>query len=269
VTQINTALALGDNLLFTPGVYSLPRTIHVLWPGTKVIGLGFPTLIPTDGKVTMDVSGAGGVNISGLIFDAGPISSPALLKIGWPGFPLDHAADPVTVNDVFFRVGGAEVGTANTSFVDNSNNSILDDVWAWRADHGAGGGSWTSDQADTGVVVNGDNVTAYGLAVEHYQKNETVWNGQGGTVLFFQNENPYDVPSQASWMASPTQNGYPAFYIPANVTTFQGYGMGSYTFFNQGLDIESAMSIQAPTPLESSSTTSSPSSSPGPAASSR
>jgi hypothetical protein len=246
VDQINVALALHRNLLFTPGVYNLPRTIHVLWPDTQVIGLGFATLVPTAGNVTMDVTGAGGVGVSGLIFDAGPVKSPALLKVGWPGLPLNNAADPVTISDVVFRVGGATAGSADVSFIDNSNDSILDNVWAWRADHGAGAGTWTGDQAATGVVVNGDRVTSYALAVEHYQKNETVWNGQQGTVVFFQNENPYDVPSQAAWMASPTQNGYPAFYIPNSVTSFQGYGMGSYSFFNQGVDIENSMAFQAP-----------------------
>jgi hypothetical protein len=246
VAQINTALAVGDNLLFTPGVYHIPRTIHVLWPNTKIIGLGFPTLIPTNGNVTMDVTDVGGVNLSGLIFDAGPVNSSALLSIGWRGSRINHAANPVSVDDVFFRVGGAEAGSATTSFVDNSNGSLIDDVWAWRADHGAGAGTWTSDTGATGVIVNGDNVTAYGLAVEHYQKYETVWNGQGGTVLFFQNENPYEVPDQASWMASPTQNGYPAFYVSEHVTTFQGYGMGTYSYFNQGVPIENSMAFQAP-----------------------
>ena len=51
----------------------------------------------------------------------------------------------------------------------------------------------------------------YGLFVEHYQKDEVIWNGQGGEVIFFQNENPYEVPSQSAWMSSATQNGYPAF----------------------------------------------------------
>ena len=249
VAQINTALALGDNLLFTPGVYNIPRTIHVLWPNTKIIGLGFPTLIPTSGNVTMDVSGVGGVNLSGLIFDAGPVKSPSLLTVGWKGFPLSHSADPVTVDDVFFRVGGEQAGSVKDAFVDNSDNSIIDDVWIWRADHGAGAGTWTGDQGDTGLIVNGDHVTAYGLAVEHFQKTETVWNGQGGTVIFFQNENPYEVPDQASWMASATQKGYPAFYLPNRVTSFQGYGMGSYSFFNQGADIENAMAFQAPNAL--------------------
>jgi hypothetical protein len=246
ITQINAALAAGDNLLFTPGVYSYSSPITVTKADTKIIGLGFATLIPTAGNVTMNVADVSGVNISGLIFDAGPTSSPSLLTVGTAGSTVSHASDPVTIDDVFFRVGGAETGTAATSFTDNSNNSIIDNVWAWRADHGSGAGSWTSDQGNTGLIVNGNNVTAYGLAVEHYQKQEVIWNGQGGEVIFFQNENPYEVPNQASWMASATQDGYPAFYIPNGVTTFQGYGMGSYSYFDQGVAIENAMAFQAP-----------------------
>ena len=76
-------------------------------------------------------------------------------------------------------------------------------------------------------------MTAYGLFMEHYQKNEVIWSGQGGTDIFFQNELPYDPPSQSAWMASPTQDGYPAFLVTPNVKSFQGYGMGSYIVFIQ------------------------------------
>ena len=246
IAQINAALAAGDNLLFTPGVYQYASTINVTKADTKIIGLGFATLIPTAGQTTMNVADVSGVNISGLIFDAGPVNSPTLLTVGTKGSTVSHASDPVSVDDVFFRVGGAEAGSVTDTFVDNSQNSLLDDVWAWRADHGAGSGSWTSDTAATGLTVNGADVTAYGLAVEHIQKDETVWNGQGGTVVFYQNENPYDVPSQASWMVSATQDGYPAFYIPSSVTKFQGYGMGVYSNFDLGVPIENAMGFQAP-----------------------
>jgi uncharacterized protein involved in high-affinity Fe2+ transport len=246
ISTINAALAAGENLLFTPGVYSYASTINVTKADTKIIGLGFATLIPTAGQTTINVADVGGVNISGLILDAGPVNSPTLLTVGTPGSTVSHASDPVSIDDVFFRVGGAEVGSVTDAFIDNSNNSILDDIWSWRADHGAGGGSWTSDTAATGLTVNGNDVTAYGLAVEHYQQYETVWNGQGGTVIFYQNENPYDVPSQAAWMSSATQDGYPAFYIPNSVTTFQGYGMGSYSNFDVGPAIENAMGFQAP-----------------------
>jgi len=246
VAQINAALAAGDNLLFTPGVYSYDQTINVTNPNTKIIGLGFATLIPTDGNIAMSVADVAGVNISGLMFDAGPVQSSSLLQLGTEGSTANNASDPVSVDDVFFRVGGAETGTVATAFVDNSNNSILDDVWSWRADHGSGAGSWTGDQSATGLVVNGNDVTANGLAVEHYQQYETIWNGQGGTDLFFQNENPYEVPSQSAWMSSATQDGYPAFYIPDSVTSFTGYGLGSYSYFDQGVNIENAMAFQAP-----------------------
>jgi hypothetical protein len=246
VAQINAALAAGDDLLFTPGVYSYANTITVTNPNTKIIGLGFATLIPTAGNITLSTADVPGINISGLIFDAGPTQSSSLLQIGTEGSTANNASNPVTVDDVFFRVGGAETGTVATAFVDNSNNSIIDDTWIWRADHGAGAGGWTGDQSATGLVVNGGNVETTGLAVEHFQQYETIWNGQGGTDIFFQNENPYEVPSQAVWMSSATQDGYPAFYLPSSVTSFTGYGMGSYSYFDQGVSIENAMGFQAP-----------------------
>jgi hypothetical protein len=128
----------------------------------------------------------------------------------------------------------------------NADNAILDHIWAWRADHGTGVG-WTSNTADTGLVVTGDNVTATGLFVEHYQKNEVIWSGQGGNVVFFQNELPYDPPTQADWMASPTQKGYPAFLVTPKVKTFSGTGMGSYVVFTQTTaTIYDDMAFQAP-----------------------
>jgi Carbohydrate binding module (family 6) len=246
ITTINAALAAGENLLFTPGVYSYASPINVVDANTKVIGLGFTTLIPTNGNVTMNVADVPGVNVSGLIFDAGPVNSPVLLQLGVAGSTANNASNPVSVDDVSFRIGGAEAGSATTSFVDDSNNSIIDDVWAWRADHGTGVG-WTANTAATGLIVNGNNVSAYGLAVEHYQGYEVEWNGQGGELLFFQNENPYEVPSQSAWMSSATQDGYPAIYIPNSVTSFTGYGLGSYSYFDQGVAIENAEAFQVPT----------------------
>ena len=149
------------------------------------------------------------------------------------------------MQDVFFRIGGAEAGQARDSLVVNADNAILDDIWAWRADHGAGVG-WNSNRADTGVIVNGDDVTAYGLFVEHYQKFEVIWNGQDGEDVFFQNEMPYDPPSQAAWMSSPTTDGYAAFLVTPRVTRFQGYGMGSYSFFDLGVPIFGAQAFQSP-----------------------
>src|SRR4029450_7840833 len=90
---------------------------------------------------------------------------------------------------VFFRVGGSQAGKATVSLRVNSNNVIGDHMWIWRADHGNGGtAGWTTTPAANGLVVNGNNVTMYGLFVEHYQQYQTIWNGNGGRTDFYQNE---------------------------------------------------------------------------------
>jgi hypothetical protein len=246
--SIDAALAHGMDLILTPGVYDLDQPIVVSHPDTVVLGLGFATLVPQHGNPAMVVAANTGVKLSGIIVDAGPVNSRVLLSVGAPGSGAGTAADPDTIQDVFFRIGGAESTpvSATLSLLDNADNSIIDDVWAWRADHGNDVG-WTQNSGDTGLVVTGNDVTAYGLAVEHYQKNEVIWSGQGGTDVFFQNELPYDPPSQAAWMASPSQDGYPAFLVTKNVKTFQAYGMGSYVvFIDTSATLFDAEAFQAP-----------------------
>jgi len=258
--KINKALNSGMNLILTPGIYNLDQTIKVKRADTVVLGLGFPTLIPAKGNIAMKVASAKGVLISGVLFDAGATNSPVLLQVGNKNGEDEKdddrndnvASDPTALTDVFFRIGGAQAGSATTSLIVNSNNVILDDIWAWRADHGNGVG-WTVNTADTGVIVNGDNITAYGLFVEHYQKYEVIWNGNNGSVTFFQNEMPYDVPSQSAWMEAPGVNGYAALKVANNVTSFNGYGMGSYSFFNQGIDIFAANAFEVPASLPAGS----------------
>ena len=65
-----------------------------------------------------------------------------------------------------------------------------------------------------GLVVNGNNVLATGLFVEHYQNYEVQWNGNGGETIFFQNEMPYDPPNQAAWMNG-SSDGYAAYEVGA------------------------------------------------------
>ena len=239
VAQMNAAIARpGTNLILTPGVYQLSSPIKVVNPNTVVLGMGFATLVANGGATSMTVADVDGVEIAGLIFDAGATSSPVLLEVGTPGVArVSHQSNPTSLNDVFFRIGGATTGTAVTSLEVDSDNVILDNIWAWRADHGAGSTPiWTGNPAAHGVVVNGDNVTALGLAVEHYQQEQTLWNGNGGETIFYQSELPYDVPSQSAWKDG-SANGYPSYVVANSVTTHQGYGIGVYSYFNQGLNI--------------------------------
>jgi hypothetical protein len=251
IEAINLALLFGKNLILTPGVYQLKEPILVLRPDTIVLGLGFATLVPQTGKEAIAVADVDGVEIAGLIMDAGPVNSPVLLRMGFGlfGLPLprggffSHVNDPSLVSDVFFRIGGATLGKTTTSLEINSSDVLVDDLWAWRADHGTGVG-WTLNTADHGVVVNGDRVTALGLFVEHYQKEQVLWNGNSGETIFYQSELPYDPPSQSAWMDG-TANGYPSYVVTNFANTHQAYGFGIYSFFNQGINIidDNAMTV--------------------------
>ncbi|MGW7823890.1 chitobiase/beta-hexosaminidase C-terminal domain-containing protein [Streptomyces puniciscabiei] len=244
---INNALAEGCNLFVTPGVYHLNQALNVTKANTVILGVGYPTFVPDNGVNAMQVADVDGVRIKGLLFDAGTTNSAALLTVGPSGSSASHASNPTTIQDVFFRIGGQIAGKATQSLVVNSNNTIIDHIWAWRADHGnAGTVGWTTNTADTGLTVNGANVLADGLFVEHYQKYEVVWNGQGGKSIFFQNENPYDPPNQAAWMSSSGVNGYAAYKVGANVTSHEAWGLGSYCYFNVNPSVNNYHAFEVP-----------------------
>ena len=246
VAKIDTQLALGKNLLLLPGVYSVGAPIAVLRPDTVVLGLGLPTLTAAGGAVPMVIGDVAGVDVAGLMIDAGPTTSPVLLQVGLlPGHAAPRSAtDPVTIHDVFIRIGGPHVGKAKVSMVVNSDNVLLDDIWAWRADHGTGVG-WTVNTADTGVIVNGDDVTATGLFVEHYQKYNVIWNGERGRTIFFQNELPYDAPNQAAWQHDGV-NGWAAYKVAPKVKTHELWGGGSYVYTNVDPTIHAARGFEVP-----------------------
>jgi hypothetical protein len=244
---INSALAAGCNLFVTPGVYHLSQTLNVSRADTVVLGIGYPTFVPDNGVNAMQVADVDGVRLKGLLFDAGTTNSQSLLTVGASGSSANHAADPTTIQDVFFRIGGERAGKATNSLIVNSNNTIIDHIWAWRADHGtAGTVGWNTNTADTGLTVNGNNVLATGLFVEHYQKYEVVWNGQGGKTIFFQNENPYDPPDQASWKNPAGQNGYAAYKVGTGVTTHEAWGLGSYCYFNANPSVNNYHAFEVP-----------------------
>jgi len=242
-TTINAALSQGKDLLLTPGIYDLKDPIRVTRANTVVLGLGLATLRPRYGASAMEVSDVDGVDISGILFDAGPVSSPTLLQVGPKGSSLSHSANPTCLHDLYFRVGGGAVGQADVSLEINSNNVIGDNFWLWRADHRTGVG-WDVNVAANGLVVNGADVTIYSLAVEHYQKYQTVWNGNGGEVYLYQSEIPYDVPSDGSWMNG-SVTGYASYKVSDSVTSHKAWGLGIYCVF-RNRDGRLSSAIEAP-----------------------
>ncbi|CAN5719414.1 RICIN domain-containing protein [soil metagenome] len=241
--SINAALAAGKNLLLTPGVYQLDESLKVTRPNTVVLGLGFATLVSAKGNPTLDIADVDGVKVAGLLLDAGEKESPYLIQVGEPNSAKSHAANPTYLWDVFCRVGGA--GAANTvaGMIINSNDVIGDHAWIWRADHGAGAG-WNSSKSKNGLIVNGANVTYYGLFVEHFQEYQTVWNGENGRLYFYQSELPYDVPSTEAWSHNGTK-GWASYKVADNVKKHQAEAMGIYSFFRDA-PVISDNAVEAP-----------------------
>ncbi|MFF3071232.1 discoidin domain-containing protein [Kitasatospora sp. NPDC057904] len=242
---VNTALAQGLDLLFTPGVYHLDRPIEITRPDTVVLGLGLATLVPDNGATAVKVADVDGVRLAGLLVDAGPVNSPVLVQVGPDGAGAGHAADPTTLQDVFVRVGGAGAGAATSGIVVNSANVIVDHTWIWRADHGTGVG-WDTNPADYGLVVHGSDVLGTGLFVEHFRKYDVEWSGERGRTIFFQNEKAYDAPNQAAIQNGSTL-GFAAYKVDDAVAVHEGWGLGSYCYFNVDPTIRMDHAFETPT----------------------
>ena len=221
--SLQAALAAGDHLVLTPGIYSIGSALTLSHPGQVLLGLGLATLTaPLNGEPCVRVlPGVPGVRVGGLMLQASNVSgtgvnmtsllnTTSLLEWGSEGVvDPGSSSDPGLICDVYARTGGPD--TSDTS-VDvhvriHSGHVIGDNVWLWRADHSAlAPGESPSDpslseyhlvrdgefRTNTGLEVFGDSVTMYGLAVEHTLRDLVRWSGSHGQTFFFQAELPYD-----------------------------------------------------------------------------
>ena len=89
---------------------------------------------------------------------------------------------------------------------------------------------WATNIGRNGLIVNGDNVTATGLFVEHFQEYNTIWNGENGRVLLYQNELPYDPPTQADWTQPDGTLGWAGYKVADKVKKHELWGGGVYVF---------------------------------------
>ena len=243
VQAINNALARGMNLLLTPGVYDVDKTLKVKRADTVVLGVGHATLTAVGGAVPMKVADVPGVIVAGVTIDAGTELSPVLLQVGKKNGnsspKKNDPANPTTLSDVYFRVGGPHIGKTEVALEVNRDHTLIDHTWVWRADHGVEGFTegvngdterWNTNIGVNGAIINGDNVTATGLFVEHFQEYNTIWNGEDGTVVLYQNELPYDPPTQEEWTNDDGSLGWAGYKVADNVKTHTLYGGGVYVF---------------------------------------
>jgi len=244
-------------VVFSPAIYELEAPLVVATAGQVLLGLGFATLISAHQNALIQVANVDGVRVAGLLLQAGPLGSdggaaPVLLEWGSGGH-AGSASAPGVLSDVFARVGGPDGTDAARVAVDTmvhvrSGHVIGDNMWLWRADHAAANGTvtYTSNACAHGLVVDGDDVTMYGLAVEHTEEDLTLWNGERGQTYFYQSELPYGV-THAQYGAK----GYAGYRVADSVTAHKGYGVGVYSFFRD-YNVSVASGIVAPAALEAS-----------------
>jgi hypothetical protein len=242
---INAQLARGKHLILTPGIYDLTEPLRVTHPDTVVLGLGFATLRPTHGTAAILTADADGIILAGLLIDAGEQQSSILLQVGPQGSKTHHATNPISLHDVFFRVGGARIGRAGINLEINSRDTLVDHTWIWRADHGQGVG-WDKNLSRNGLVVNADDVTIYGLFVEHHQQFQVLWNGDRGRTYMYQSEIPYDPPNQAAYTSAPNTNGWASYKVADTVHHHEAWGLGIYSVFTYP-NVSLTRAIETPT----------------------
>ena len=246
---LNAQLAAGRNLLFTPGMYPLTEPIRITRANSVILGLGFATLKPVNGTAAITAGDVDGVTLAGLLIDAGETLSPVLVQIGSGKSSISHATNPIALFDIFFRVGGAGLGRAGINLLVDSNDTLIDHTWIWRADHGSGVG-WDQNLSQNGLVVNGDRVTAYGLFVEHHQQFQVLWNGDRGRTYFYQSEIPYDPPDQRSFTSGTDSkgavvNGWASYKVADPVAVHEAWGLGIYSVFRHP-DVNLTRAIEVP-----------------------
>ena len=187
--------------------------------------MGLASLVARNGTPAVVVGNVDGVRGRGAA--AGGGGRLTLLQWG-DGSYAGNSNSPSFFHDVFIRVGGPDSTPvqASTMMLVQSGHVVGDNAWLWRADHTATGPvSGGANPCATGLKVSGDDVTMYGLAVEHTLQDLTVWTGERGAVYFYQSELPYDVDQKYG------DSGYAGYRVGDGVASHDAWGVGVYHFF--------------------------------------
>ena len=264
VSRIQEALDQGKDVILAAGIFELEKTLQIRHENQVLLGIGLATLAaPNDGSPCIHVeSGVGGVRIAGIMLEAterpfqettGENETQAesystLLEWGEAGVQdSGQSENSGALFDVFCRVGGATLGDRRAIHVDammriHSDNIFGDNLWLWRADHAELRENETANyphispiywqveqdefRVETGFEIHGNDVTIFGLAVEHANGHQTVWSGNRGTVAFYQTEFPYDVSQETFG-----EKEFRGYVVGNNVTEHELHAPGLYSNF--------------------------------------
>jgi len=234
-SAINLKLSEGLHVVLPPAIYHFDEPLQLNTTGQVLLGLGLVTLVSAKQNAVISVGDVDGVRVAGVLLQAGPpqgdVTAPTLLQWG-TGAHAGTASAPGFLHDVFARVGGPD-GTADSPVAVQSmlqvrsGHVIGDNLWLWRADHASGGTpTLDSNRCDNALIVDGADVTMYGLACEHAEKDLTLWNGERGRTYYYQSELPYRA-TQAEY----GDLGYTGYRVAPRVSEHGGWGVGVYCFF--------------------------------------
>ena len=242
----------GKDLLLSPGIYNLTKSLIIKKSNQVILGMGLATIVaPLDGTPCIKIQPhLEGVHIAGIMLEASQLTQrpsdwrvASLLEWGDEGVQdPGNGENPGTLHDIFVRVGGSTLNRNVTTDIMvrlHSGNIYGDNLWLWRADHVKLKEGEKPNFPDiskhyyqtvygdcmvaTGLEVNGDDVTIHGLAVEHTNEHQLIWNGNRGNVQFYQSEFPYD--------ANCNFVDYHGYHIHEDVTHHTAGGVGIYSNF--------------------------------------
>ena len=256
---INAALATGEDVLLEPGAYSVSAPLTVPNANEVILGLGEATVTASTNTSTIVVNDAArgtilaGFSANGLAFNAttntGPYAAEQI-EIGNTPHASGSLTDPTTLSDV------STISNSTTDELINQNDVLLNQAEIQSNNNGGNGyttTNWPAESSgDYGVIVNGNDVTLEGIWLEHFKMTEATWNGDGGQVIFLENELPLTIPYSAAgvqpsfWMENSRFDGYPSLAVSPSVTSFTLTGMQSWSRFGSGCDCLVTSLITAP-----------------------
>lgn len=270
VARIQEALDDGKDVVLAAGIFTLEKSVVMKHPDQVLLGLGLATLVaPRDGSPCVKVlPNTPGVRVAGIMLEASELDENANKEgsslLEWGEHDKEDSGDennPGGLFDIFCRVGGATLGSREAISVNAmmrlfSGNVIGDDLWLWRADHAEllpnedanypeiSPIYWQSEQSEfrveTGLEVAANNVTIYGLAVEHANGHQTMWSGDHGFVAFYQCELPYGVSQETFG-----DEDYRGYVVHENVEHHELHAPGVYSNFRNEV-VKTATAIEHP-----------------------
>lgn len=260
--DIQAALDNGKDVVLSPGIYELKEPLKLSKSNQVLLGMGLATLVgPPHGPCVQIQAGTTGCILAGIMLEASKSSedkdNKILLEVGEAGSmdPGNHKS-PVALFDIYCRVGGSSHENREAIAVDtmariHSGHVIGENLWLWRADHAQLGDDspnyphispifWQTEQhqyrVETGLEVFGDDVTMFGLAVEHANGHQTVWSGNRGLVYFYQCEFPYGVDCEFA------SSGFRGYLVKETVKEHTVFAPGIYSNFrNENVVVPTAI----------------------------